>query len=120
MENNKTYIVIAAHCNVVHRRTTLKRGEIKPASYFEHDQLARLVSNGYLAEHAAEASAPEVPELPELPELPEIPAVEPSKFDAEKATVAELKIELTKLNIPFTASALKSDLVKAYNDSFLQ
>jgi hypothetical protein len=114
MENNKTYIVIAAHCNVVHRRTTLKRGEIKPASYFEHDQLARLVSNGYLVEHAAEASAPEVPEVPE------VPAVEPSKFDAEKATVAELKIELTKLNIPFTASALKSDLVKAYNDNFLQ
>ena len=119
MENNKNYIVIAAHCNVAHRRERLKRGDIKPASYFEVDQLNRLVAGKYLAVHTGEG-ATVVPEVPEVLEVPEVPATEPTKFDAEKATVAELKIELTRLNIPFTASALKGDLVKAYNDSFLQ
>ena len=122
MENNKNYIVIAAHCNVAHRRTRLQRGDIKPASYFEVEQLDRLVAGKYLAVHTGDVAtvASEVPEVPEVPEAPEVPATEPNKFDAEKATVAELKIELTRLNIPFTASALKGDLVKAYNDSFLQ
>ena len=107
---------------MAHRRERLKRGDIKPASYFEVDQLNRLVAGKYLAVHTGEGATvvPEVPEVPEVLEVPEVPATEPTKFDAEKATVAELKIELTRLNIPFTASALKGDLVKAYNDSFLQ
>lgn len=135
MENNKNYIVIAAHCNVAHRRARLKRGDVKPASYFEVDQLNRLVQAKYLAEHTGEVAEPAgEPTDPPVGDPPagepndppagdppagDPPAGEPTKFDAEKATVSELKIELTKLNIPFAASALKADLVKAYNDSFL-
>ncbi len=124
MENSKNYVVVASHCNVAHRATRLKRGDVKPASYFEVEQLRRLIQGGYLAEHTALAGEPNDPPAGEPSDPPagepsDPPAGEPTKFDAEKATVSELKIELTKLNIPFTASALKADLVKAYNDSFL-
>ena len=148
MENSKNYVVVAAHCNVAHRATRLKRGDVKPASYFEVEQLRRLIQGGYLAEHTALAGEPNDPPAGEPNDPPagepsdppagepsdppagepsdppagepsDPPAGEPTKFDAEKATVSELKIELTKLNIPFTASALKADLVKAYTDSFL-
>jgi len=104
------YIVIASLCIVAHRRTRLKRGDIKPESYFERSQIKRLLDMKFIEVYEGELPASEPSKEAELPPAPNgEPAEKPAK------SKADLQSELTAKGIAFKVSATKQELLDLLN-----